>query len=103
MALDAQVPVVASAAALTLPDSPLRRAGDQFLVFGVSGTANITSITAMRPGTCALLVFTGTAAAAGVVDGSNLKLTADFAYSPDDALMIVCDGTNWYELGRNAN
>jgi hypothetical protein len=103
MALDPAIPTVASAAALAIPDSPIRRATDQTIMLGVTGTADITSISAMRAGTRLVLIFTGTAAVNGVVDGGNLKLVAAFAYTPDDALELISDGVNWYELGRNAN
>ena len=67
----------------------------------VTGSANITTITASWPGRVALLLFNGTAAAMGVVDGSNLKLSASLVYTPDDTLTLVCDGTNWYEVCRS--
>lgn len=69
----------------------------------VTGTADITSITAAPAGTRITLLFSGTAATNGVVDGSNLKLASTFAYTPDDTLSLISDGTNWYELGRSVN
>lgn len=99
--LDAQpavkggLPTVASAAAVTLPSYT-----DTAII---SGTADITSIVASAAGRVVTLIFTGAAATNGVVDGSNLKLTGDFAYSADDTLQLICDGTNWLEISRSAN
>lgn len=85
---------VASAAALTLPEG-------RFVT--VTGTADITSITATQAGRVVTLKFSGTAATNGVVDGSNLKLNGNFLYTPDDTLTLGCDGTNWFEIGRSVN
>jgi hypothetical protein len=38
-----------------------------------------------------------------VTDGSNLKLAGNFTTAADSTLELVCDGTNWIELGRSAN
>jgi hypothetical protein len=102
MALSSQVPTIASAATLTIPDSPNRRFNDETIAIGVTGTADITSITAMRYGTRLLLIFTGTAATNGVVDGSNLAIAGNFAYTPDDTLELWCDGVTWYQIGGRA-
>jgi hypothetical protein len=73
-------------------------------VTAVSGTADVTSVTATGyGGRTVTLVFTGTAATNGLVDGSNLKLSANLAYTPNDAITLVCDGTNWYETGRSVS
>lgn len=72
-------------------------------VYTITGTADITSITACPAGTRIVLIFAGNAATNGVVDGSNLKLAGNFAYTADDTLELVCDGTNWFEIGRSAN
>lgn len=85
---------VASAATITLPGED---------VVKVSGTADITSITAGAPGRRVTIIFTGTAAATGLTDGSNLKLAGSLAYTPDDTISLVCDGTNWWETGRSVN
>jgi hypothetical protein len=84
----------ASTATLTVPNAPWVQ---------VTGTADITSVAAGLPGSVVTLQFTGTAAATGVTDGSNLKLNGNFAYTPDDCLTLVCDGTSWFEVGRSAN
>lgn len=73
--------------------------------FSVTGTADITSITATGrdKGRIITLKFNSTAATNGVVDGSNLKLAGNLAYTADDTLTLVCDGTNWYEIARSVN
>lgn len=83
---------VASAATMTLPTG---EAG----YYLVTGTTNITSITASRRGRVANLVFAG---ALTLTDGSNLKLAGNLATAADDTIMLVCDGTNWLELSRGA-
>jgi hypothetical protein len=89
------VPTTASAAAVTLPiHSP---------VHVISGTANITSITAAPNGRIVTLRFNNTAGAAGVVDGSNLKISANLPYTPDDTLTLLSNGSNWYEVARSVN
>lgn len=86
---------VASTAAVTLTGNT-----DTFLI---TGTADITSIVASTAGRQVTLVFSGTGSPSGVVDGSNLKLASTFAYTPDDTLSLICDGTNWYETSRSVN
>jgi parallel beta-helix repeat protein len=86
---------IASAATITLPVT-----GDYF---DITGTADITSITASWPGRLVTLQFDGTAATSGLVDGSNLKLASTLAYTPDDTITLRCDGTNWHETGRSVN
>lgn len=76
-------------------------AGGKFFI--VTSTEDITSIVASYNDRIVTLKFSGTAATNGVVDGGNLKLTADFAFTPDDILTLVCDGTNWHEISRSIN
>jgi hypothetical protein len=86
---------VASAASVTLPTT-----GD---VFNITGTTNITSIVATgNSGRAVFLKFAGTIT---VADGSNLilSLSSDFAAQANRTLSLVCDGTNWYEIGRSLN
>lgn len=85
---------VASGATVTLPLD----AED----IDITGTSNITSITADREGVVRLR-FTGTASGTGLTDGSNLKIAGNFVYTPDDTITLRCDGTNWIELGRSVN
>lgn len=87
------IPTVASAAALTLPDT-----GDMIIV---SGTTSITSIVATNnTGRRVHLHFEGVLT---VTDGSNLKLAGNFVTATGSMLTLFCDGTNWHELGRSAN
>jgi hypothetical protein len=96
------IQTVASAATITLPSPEPESRRIECLI---SGTANITSITATPAlsGVTAVLIFTGTAGGTGLTDGSNLKLSANLVYTPDDTCTLVCDGTNWYETGRAVN
>ena len=72
-------------------------------VYTVTGTADITSITASLGQAKVTLLFSGTAATNGLVDGSNLKLASTLAYTPDDTITLVCNGTNWFEIGRSVS
>jgi hypothetical protein len=98
------LPHISSASnVLTLP-SPNSRPLKERVVCFVDSTEDITSIVATgEAGTEVILIFTDTAAVAGVVDGGNLNLTGDFAFSPDATLRLVCDGTNFYQLSSSAN
>lgn len=71
--------------------------------FNITGTADITSILASWPGRVVTIKFAGNAATNGVVDGGNLKLAGNFAYTADDTMQLICDGINWYEVSRSAN
>lgn len=89
---------VASAATMTLP-------GAYTDVFAVTGTADITSITTSWDGRVVKLRFTGTRLTNGLVDGSNLLLDpveGNMAYTPNDTITLLCDGTNWLELSRSS-
>lgn len=68
-----------------------------------SGNADITSINATWPGHEIMILFSGNAATNGVVDGGNLRLAGNFAYTANDTIKLYCDGTNWYEISRSAN
>jgi hypothetical protein len=67
---------------------------------GVTGTTEIKKINATFAGHRIVLKF---AAILTVADGENLKIATNFVTSADDTLDLVCDGTNWYEVGRSAN
>lgn len=71
-------------------------------VFHVTGTTNITSITATNvpAGSKLTLIFDGILT---FTDGNNLKLAGDFTTSADDTITLVYDGTNFYEVARSAN
>jgi len=90
----AVVPTIASAANITL--TPGRS------LFFISGTTNITSITAATPdvGRIVTLIFTGILT---FTDGSNLRLAGNFVTSNDDTITLGCEGTNWFEICRSVN
>jgi hypothetical protein len=80
---------VASASTVTLPVH-----SDTFTI---TGTTNITSITANRDRQVTLR-FSG---ALTVTDGSNLNLAGNMITAAGDVLILVCsDGTNWDEVSR---
>jgi hypothetical protein len=83
---------VTSAAAMTLPSV------GHF--FKITGTTNITSITASWIGREVLLTF---GLALTVTDGSNLKLAGNFTTNGEDTMSLVCDGTDWFEISRSSN
>lgn len=85
---------VASASAITLSTS--------HDVFTISGTTNITSISAASAveSRVVTLIFQGVLT---FTDGNNLKLAGNFTTSADDTITLACDGTNWFEIARSAN
>jgi hypothetical protein len=82
---------VASANPLTLPNGRLIK---------VSGAVEIKKIAVAPMGTTVTLLFASTPK---VVDGENLKLSANLEATADDTLTLVCDGTNWFEIARSVN
>lgn len=88
-----------AAGAMTLANVGFHR------VYSYAGTADVTSIvtTGLPDEFAFTLLFTGTAAATGMTDGSNLALAGNFAYTPNDSMQLHYDGTNFIELGRSAN
>lgn len=68
--------------------------------FNISGTTNITSVTASIKGRIVTLRFMGILT---FTDGSNLKLAGNFVTSADDTIQLVCYGANWYEISRSIN
>ena len=83
---------IASAATVTLP-----ALGS---LFRITGTTNITSITASWNGREVTLRFASTPT---LTDGSNLRLAGNLEATADDTITLVCDGTNWYEAQRSVN
>lgn len=71
--------------------------GDDGNYFDITGTNAITSITAKTAGTFVILQFDSTAS---LVDGSNLKLAGNFQGAAESQIMLVSDGTNWFEVCR---
>lgn len=84
-------PSVESAATVTLPE------GADFVK--VTGTTDITSITASWAGRVVQLHF---ADVLTFTNGSNLKIAGDLVTAADAMIEIVCDGTDWYEIGRSS-
>jgi len=84
---------VASATALPLPTGS---------VFHVTGTTNITSITAtnLANGLIIALIFDDVLT---FTDGNNLKLNGNFVTATGATIYLAYDGTNFYELGRSTN
>lgn len=80
---------VASAATLTLPEIT-----DSFTI---TGTTNITSITASWAQRLCVLRFTGVLT---VTDGGNLALSGDFVTANNAVLVLFFDGLNWQEITR---
>jgi hypothetical protein len=85
--------IIIPAATISLPNW-----GSLFYV-NVSGAQNITSIDPTYDGHEITLYF-NSGSASSVVDGSNLKLNGDFAWSSDSVIKLVCIGANWFELSR---
>lgn len=71
-------------------------------VFHVTGTTNITSLTATNlvSGACFTMIFDS---AVLVSDGNNLKLEGDFQATTDDTLSGCFDGTAFFETSRKVN
>lgn len=72
--------------------------GDDGNYFDITGTTNITSITAKTAGTLAILQFDGVLT---VTDGGNLKIRGDFTTAAESMILLICDGTDWYEVSRS--
>jgi hypothetical protein len=71
--------------------------------FEITGTTNITTITAdaAYSGKMVTLQFTN-ASPPDIIHGNNIVLAgaANFSPAQNDAITLVCDGTNWIESGR---
>lgn len=87
-------PSVASAATIAIPS------GASGVL--VTGTTNITSVTAGYAGQIITLIFAGVLT---FTNGSNLKLAgaANFVTTLDDSITLICDGVNWLEIARAVN
>lgn len=69
-------------------------------IYIINGSVQIESIYPSWPGRIATLKFTNSPL---IVNGNNLKLSANFSATNNDTLSIICDGTNWYEISRSVN
>ena len=68
--------------------------------FNITGTNNITTLTASWIGRRVVLKFAGILT---FTDGGNLKLAGDFVTTADDVISLVSDGTYWIEESRSVN
>jgi hypothetical protein len=82
---------VASAATLGVPTARVQT---------VTGTTNVTNMTAGGAGQRVTLIFAGILT---FTDGNNLKLAGNFVTTADDTITLVCDGTSWFETSRSVN
>jgi hypothetical protein len=87
------VALASSAGALTLTPGSF---------FQISGTETITSIatSAADAGRIVIFVHNGNCT---FTDGSNLKLAGNITMSSNDILVLIGDGTNFYEVCRSVN
>lgn len=71
-------------------------------VFHVTGTTNITSITATNilAGSIVVLIFDDVLT---FTAGNNLKIAGNFTTSALDTITLVYDGTNFHEMARSVN
>lgn len=74
--------------------------GEDGNYFDITGTNAITSITAKAAGTVVTLQFDSTAS---LVDGSNLTISGNFQGAAEAQIVLVSDGTSWFEIARNTN
>jgi hypothetical protein len=87
------LPVVASAATITLPT--------ESDVIRVTGTTNITTInTAGHTGHRVTLLFDNVLT---VTRGSTIYAASNFVTSQFDTITFVCDGDYWFEVSRSVN
>jgi hypothetical protein len=84
--------IIASAETTTLPHTGK--------VFVVTGTTDITSVTASWRGRVVTLQFDDVLT---FTDGSNLLIAGNFVTSANDTITLYCNGTNWFEMSRSAN
>lgn len=68
----------------------------------ITGNTEIKAIDATAEGHVVVLKF---GSAVEVTDGGNLRLrnNESLAATADDTLTLICDGANWFEIGRSSN
>ncbi len=97
------VPTINSAVTFVLPTKGNRIRKDKVVCVVHDTNTSITNIAATgEAGTELTMIFDGTQAGA-VVETGNIKLSAAFNSTADDTMVLVCDGTSWFEAGRSAN
>lgn len=85
---------VASASSIAL--------GDDGGYFDITGTTTINTITAKRAGTIAILQFDGALTVAHNVGNLKLAGAADMTTVAGDHVLLICDGTSWWEVAATA-
>jgi len=82
--------------------TPSVERADFFTVANTGGTT-ITAFDKGRVGQVITLIFAD--ANTTVADGANLHLAGgvNFSSTADDVLVLVFDGTSWYEVSRSVN
>lgn len=70
--------------------------------YAVTGTTSITSISGaeLYTGKMLILVFR---ASVTVVNGGSLKIGSNFSATADDVLVLMSDGSSWFQVSRSAN
>ncbi len=69
--------------------------------YNITGTQNITGISATWKGHVITLRFTSSLAV--VDDSQNLRLAGHFMATSNDTLTLICDGAEWIEVARSTN
>lgn len=72
------------------------------VIFLTGGPGSVTSISAKPAGTRLTLVVAGVASFIDNASGP-LFLAGDFVATPGSTLVLVSDGTNWFEVSRSSN
>lgn len=84
---------IASAATTTLPNA---HAGD---LIAITGTTTISTITAIAPGERRILKFANTLTLDHAGGNVYLAGSANLATAANMVVHLICDGTNWYQIG----
>lgn len=75
--------------------------GDYNFTYRITGTTNIDGISALPSGTILRLIFTGVLT---VANANNLYLNgSSFVTANHAILVLISDGTDWFELSRSSN
>lgn len=87
----------------TIPSASTISITSEVKVVQISGTADISNITGGSNSQEITLVFSGNAAANGVINGGNLRLAGNFPYTINSTLKLLKLGSNWLEVSRSLN
>lgn len=96
---DRSEPIGAFADADTTPSVARKRVWQE----ANTGATSITAFVDGQVGQEIVILFT--TANTTIVDGANLHLSggANFVSTADDVLVLIFDGTSWYEVSRSVN